>query len=503
MRFICIKRTYLYLLLAVGFSVCRAPCRAEADAPRTEAGTGIAASGQHGIYRLTLPESKERHLSLVLNGGYAFTESMGPVSGTHHRMQGGFAIGGSPFSWLGISLGLDGYRDTHPSDDDGEDSTAVGVPSLLLRGGHYIGEMVQLGAQVKLYVPGAGAPSLQFSATTVESSLLFAVSPKKKAWSVLMSAGYRFDNTGNIAPLAETLRPGDRISLNFSDFNTAILGMGANIHIKKADLFAEITADVLVGNGAPTFASPIRVTAGGRYAVIAGLDLFLIAEPLVSKRPPVNIEDPYAPTPPRLAVLAGLAYTFGFPPPKVPRTTPIAPLAIPAEKGPATTTLSGKVQDEDGYAVGGAAVSLVIADQSFLTETNADGAYTFKNLPIGQEGRLTVETDGFTPLSGDITLSAESITRRPEVLVRPPLESVTQLKGLVRSIEGIALDARITILPGNLVVHTDKEGYFILDLDAGTYTVKITAQGYRSQKKKVQIETEGVTILNVDLTPSK
>ena len=499
----------VFILTATAILYCSVVARPGFCEGRADAGAGVTSDGQHGIYRLLLPESPERHLSLVLNGGYGFTESVGPVSGTHHRMLGGFAIGASPLHWLGISIGLDGFRDSHPADDNGEDATAVGAPYMLLRGGHRIGDVVQLGAALKLTVPGQNAPSMKFSASTLDASLTFAVSPWIKPWALLISAGYRMDNSANVAPDARSLRPGDRLSLSFSDFDAVRLGIGASVAIRKASLFAELVADLLVGDGAPTSASPIHLTVGGRFAVTKGLDLSLVVDPLVSKRPPVGPTDAFAPTPARLSVTAGLAYTFGFDKQAPPSDEPVAepetvepiPETVPAPES-AKTRLTGTVQDEEGHAVGGASVTLVVADQTFNTESDAEGNYAFENVPVGK-GTLTVETYGFTPLTSEIELSATQPTRAPEVLVRPPLERATQIKGLVRSIEGDPLAAKVAISPGGLIVHTDKDGYFLQDLSAGTYTVKITSPGFRAQKKRVHIENESVTILNVELTPHK
>jgi uncharacterized membrane protein len=75
----------------------------------------------------------------------------------------------------------------------------------------------------------------------------------------------------------------------------------------------------------------------------------------------------------------------------------------------------------------------------------------------------------------------------------------SQLRGIIRSIDGQPLRAQIIIKPSNTELETDNKGYFTVDLPPGQYTVTIKSKGYRRQQRKVEIEENSVTILNADL----
>jgi hypothetical protein len=46
---------------------------------------------------------------------------------------------------------------------------------------------------------------------------------------------------------------------------------------------------------------------------------------------------------------------------------------------------------------------------------------------------------------------------------------------------------------------TDAQGYFEIDLPPGSYTVRLRAFGYVSQNRRIAVEENGVTVLNVEL----
>jgi hypothetical protein len=74
-----------------------------------------------------------------------------------------------------------------------------------------------------------------------------------------------------------------------------------------------------------------------------------------------------------------------------------------------------------------------------------------------------------------------------------------QLRGLVRSLTGRPLAAELTIEPGGLRTRCDARGQFEIDLPPGEYVVSITAPRHKRQSRRVKVEEDGVTIVNVDL----
>jgi uncharacterized membrane protein len=69
----------------------------------------------------------------------------------------------------------------------------------------------------------------------------------------------------------------------------------------------------------------------------------------------------------------------------------------------------------------------------------------------------------------------------------------------VRSFHGEPVRATVTVYPSKLKVTTDVQGNFELDVDPGSYTVRLRAHGYQSQNRQVEVQQNGVTVLNVEL----
>src|SRR5581483_3817272 len=79
-----------------------------------------------------------------------------------------------------------------------------------------------------------------------------------------------------------------------------------------------------------------------------------------------------------------------------------------------------------------------------------------------------------------------------------------QLRGQVRSFRGSAVTADVEIEPvasaeASVRRLRAEAGRFQVDVVPGTYEVRIAAPGYVSQRRRVQVEPNGVTLLNVDL----
>jgi hypothetical protein len=56
-----------------------------------------------------------------------------------------------------------------------------------------------------------------------------------------------------------------------------------------------------------------------------------------------------------------------------------------------------------------------------------------------------------------------------------------------------------TITVGDKSVRSDADGNYYIDLPAGNFEVTIEANGFATQKRKVGIKLDGVTVLNADL----
>jgi uncharacterized membrane protein len=92
----------------------------------------------------------------------------------------------------------------------------------------------------------------------------------------------------------------------------------------------------------------------------------------------------------------------------------------------------------------------------------------------------------------------EAAATEPPSEAAPP-SSLAQLRGHVRAFSGTPLAATVTVYPRHLEATTDEQGYFQLDVPPGRYTVRLRAHGYKSQSRKVDIQADSVTVLNVEL----
>jgi uncharacterized membrane protein len=69
----------------------------------------------------------------------------------------------------------------------------------------------------------------------------------------------------------------------------------------------------------------------------------------------------------------------------------------------------------------------------------------------------------------------------------------------VRDFAGKPVVATVVIEPLGATATVRPDGGFEIEVKPGSYDVVITAKGYSPQRRKVTVEPQGVTLLNVDL----
>ena len=109
---------------------------------------------------------------------------------------------------------------------------------------------------------------------------------------------------------------------------------------------------------------------------------------------------------------------------------------------------------------------------------------------------VEVRRDGFRPAEAAVTALAVGTTRLVAVALERALPP-GQLRGEVRSARGRPIAASLTIEPSGVGAATDEAGRFAVDLPPGEHAVTIRAPGRPPQRRRVRIEQDGVTILNV------
>jgi uncharacterized membrane protein len=203
---------------------------------------------------------------------------------------------------------------------------------------------------------------------------------------------------------------------------------------------------------------------------------------------------PIAPIPPRFGFTIGFRYTTARKPKpaEVPPQKPTTQNPENQTPNVPTGTLRGKITGDNGEPIADATVS--VGDKS--VQTGPDGSYVLNEVPLGKAS-VTVKKEGFEDrtVEADVTAGAGATA---DVSTKHAIKP-GQLRGLIRAFSGKPLAATIRVEPLGVESKTDADGVFQIDVPPGTYEVVVTASGYATQRRKMQVDENGVTILNADL----
>ncbi len=473
--------------------------------------SGVASDGLPGFFNLGIPYTNSRQLSVAGTARYGIIESIGPISGRHHELGGTLAVGGVIIPWISAALLFDGKYQKHPNDAQGADSSFIGLPVIKLRSGAPVGRTLLLGGEFAVCIPGDKPPSLKFNAAILTARVLATV-VSLAPFYVGATVGFRLDNSGNIAPAYDSLRPGDRVALGISSYHAVVFGLAMAYQFRKFRFILEGDSLKYISGDAPFSQSPTRITAGARYRATDALQFDLYTETIAGKRPDVSTDSPLLPIFPRFSIFVGLRYTLGGKPEASP-TQQIdgmnqlqsgdekkKPVTEPIK--PPTGTVLGRILDAEGLPVADATVCAQGKDGTETTGvTDAEGTYRIPDAPVGAV-TVTVTAEYFETASFNVDVTEGGTAEAaPVTLVQSKMGS--QIRGLVRDQKGNPLPANIRILPGKLKTRTNNDGFFEVDVVPGDYTVEISSTGFVRQNRAVTVGDNSVVILNVDLTARK
>lgn len=499
----------LAVLLCIG-ALLAAPTQRAAAQAEDEGGAEATAAPSSprrsptsvGYGRRALPSLM--HVGIAAPGptGVAFGATLGFGSTSYDdvsvtRLQGELAASIRALPWLTAWLDLHGRYDMH----DAIDSGGVGDPRLGVRFTAPETGPLLLGFDAVVLIPGADAPSVEFGGLTIDAVALLGFAPEGTGLTIGSRIGFRLDGTSETVDGQRSLRPEERISFGVSEFNSLLLGLGVAYRTGPLEVLGEFSWDVALGGEAPTATTaPMRIGGGARYFASDTFQLELTAEGSMSTRPTLAPGQPLYAIEPSIQVLAGIRIVpFDAPPAVVARTTD-GPTRPTPTTGPTTGTIRGTVLGPDGAAIEGARVAIVADDATREATTDAQGAFSFTEVLPG-EINIVIEREGFKLVERTVTLAGGATVdvSGDEAVRLEPLTPVGSLRGLIRSFDGRGLRATIRVEPIGIELQSSDDGTFEMDVPPGSYTVRVTAAGFRSQERSVQVEANGVTVLNADL----
>ncbi|ACY17186.1 carboxypeptidase regulatory-like domain-containing protein [Haliangium ochraceum] len=463
----------------------------------------LARDALPGGHRVGSAEPADAPIALSAGAGLGLASGVLGSDHQHLRLLGSLAASVTPLPWLSLGLRIDGRRDQHSGlastdpnapDSEGSDDSLVGEPRLLVQARTPLSPDWHLGARLTAWFPGADAPSLVPAATTVDLAAQVSYAPPRSPLRVSAALGYRLDRSAESAEGSDALSAADRLSLGVSEFDAALLGVGASYALGRTALLAEWSWDRLLGDGAPSTGA-MRVSGGVRVAVNRDWSAELVVEGLLSDLPTAAPGDPLAPYEPRVTATLGLSARFGRGP--APGPASAASDSTEAEAEAERGAVTGTLRSSAGEPLAEVTIALLGPEGSRSeTRTDAEGGFRFEDVAPGPV-TLAVDADGYQPVRRALTLRpgtpAEVAFQLQEALPSG------QLRGFVRSFRGQPIAASLVVEPLGETFTADADGAFEIDLAPGKYRVIVSAPGFRQQRRAIVVEEGGVVILNVDL----
>ena len=465
------------------------------------------ASALPGLVRVALPERPPSVGAVAVTAGYGYTESVLGDRDAHHRTTGTIAGSVRVIDVLAIGARLDGRYDRHTG-DNGVDDGWVGDPRLFARARTRLGA-IDAGAQVGLWLPGRNAPSLVAAATSLDLLLLGAWRAPSAPVTLAANIGFRLDNSADSAQAPDRLSDADRLALGVSDSNAVLIGLGGAWRASRSvEVVAETSWDVLVGSRSPgALRSPLRAAVGTRLRLSEPFALLVDLEATLGRRPTVEAGAPLSPIEPRLSAVVGLSFRAPAPRRATPRILivrePGPPRAVPDGPAPPepTGTVQGRVTGPDGSALPGARVRITSGRRTVEVTTGPDGRFASSEVVAGAAvARFSASGHRDAERSVGVEPAATTVVDVALELALPR----GALRGVVSALRGEPIaGATVTVEPLGTEVDTDAEGGFVVDVPPGHYTVVVRAAGHGEQRRAIQVEENGVTVLNVDLRPGR
>lgn len=430
---------------------------------------------------------------------------------SHSRMANSFTLTWAPLRFLEGAFGFHVISDSTSGSAD-ELQVAVGDPEISLKGSYAFHNGLGLGALFDIRFPsGVGFFEAAGTAAIVNVAALASwTGGVRLPLSLHLNLGMIIDGSENLfdAATLSQLTASQRFAVQLSSFNRFGARVGIEYDTRYLGPFLEVGFEPFLGSGAPSFSrSPGILTFGARVwpskshglQLLAALDLALTG--VGDGTSPTDAADKYAFVLPRWNLIFRASYRFDpFAKPAA-RHTEVGDQ--PPPPAPKRGVATGVVLDErTGSPVAAAQVAVAAGDEGTVSRLAVDPERAeFRTYPLAAGRRsLTVSATGYETATIAVQIEADRETP-VQVRLRPKLSIAPgTIRGTVKGLgQGGAVEATVLIPELDQTVQVSPDGTFTVEVKPGTYTVNISAPGYRTQRKSLRVEESSAVILNVEL----
>ena len=196
-------------------------------------------------------------------------------------------------------------------------------------------------------------------------------------------------------------------------------------------------------------------------------------------------------------------------------TATVGPAGCPTDEQPIYIEITGTIVDQDATPVAGATVT--VSGKTYpgaaSSTTKDDGTYSIATIKIGR--RLTTPTKagpkteakldeavlemraelgGYEVGRAKIATPKQGGNVAPQIVLQKTLPA-GQVKGVVRNARGNPIaGATVSVSPGEHAATSGADGTFVIDLQPGSYKIRVHVSGFRDQELDVTIDANGVAL---------
>jgi hypothetical protein len=488
-----VTRVWLLLLALSALDVTRSAVMCQAPQ------VGVGPEALPAVSEVPLAAALQPGFGTRVGLGYGFTESVLNAGEAHHRMQLDLAASLAPRPWFAAALHLLGRYDVQSGGAESGDHGVITEAGLHARMEAPLSTTLRAGAELALWLPGAETMADSLRALSGDLQLFAAYSPADSPLTIGSAFGLRVDRSKFSGGDPSQYSSADRLALGVSDSLLALrMGLAGSYRIGRVSIISEWSWKMYLDYPGE---SPMWFLAGVRYHVSDTWQLETLLGVSPSQRPSLAQGAPLARIEPRVS--AGLSLACAFP--WANEVRPVAPQAaaspppIAALPAVATAAVSGRVTTPAALGLAGARVTIEASDGTRSTECDAQGFFSFADLPTGTY-RMRVTAAGWTIPEREVELGP-GVNQALELTLKRELPT-GQIRGTVRSFEGTPLDAVVVIPALGIQRATGSTGEFEIDVPPGEYEVSAKVRGFVTQQRRARVEVHSVAILIMELQPN-